>query len=112
MSHWKQFDFNDESWLRWSRPGVYAIYGDGQLLYIWQSENIAKRLLSGHKANYAHYSNAIILPWGRFKTVTIKVKRSRRFGDWLTDEARLIRRLSPPGNVRHSPRKWRRANGW
>jgi hypothetical protein len=108
MSNWKAFDFDDrDSWTSWESPGVYAIYGDGRLLYIGQSDNVSKRIRLGHGANYSRFSAGIDLPWGQFSTVTIKIRLSTRFGDWLMHEARLIRRLQPPENNHRTARKRR-----
>lgn len=97
-------------WCR--RPGCYAIYIDGSLVYVGSSENLYTRLLI-HRAKFQ-----LVVPdklggpfiqtqFGLCSKVTAKVWLSRRFGDWLMLEARLIRRIKPSGNVRgvNRPRK-------
>jgi len=82
------------------RPGVYAIYGDGVLLYVGSSENLKTRLHS-HKFEWVHYSTSVMHPeWGWFKSGHIKYSYSVRAGDWLMREHRLIKRLKPPKNIR------------
>lgn len=82
-------------------PGVYAIYLDGKLSYIGQSKDLSARL-AGYRlrAQYNRFSRRVeaVTPWGRFSTIAVKVRASRRFGDWLMIERRLISRLRPPMN--------------
>lgn len=87
---------------RWTAPGCYAIYLDRELVYIGSSERVTYRLMA-----YPMRINmfvgatepAVVTPWGMAFSVTIKFKPSRRYGDWLMREARLIRRLKPRGNT-------------
>lgn len=89
----------------WDRPGVYAIYLDRKLAYIGQSERVRTRLVS-HLAgahinmHVDHDAPAIVTQWGTVDRLTLKFKPSRRFGDRLMREARLIRRLRPVLNRR------------
>lgn len=86
-------------------PGVYAIYVDGELVYIGQSVNIRNRLKM-HNIRYS-YGNSIIVPWGdgRCKTCHVKVSYSKKYGDWAMRELRLIKRLKPKFNVLHVGRR-------
>lgn len=86
--------------------GVYAIYFDGDLVYIGQSVNIGNRF-SEHKFRYG-YARNIITPWTDLPDhtkITVKIKKSRRRGDWAMLEIRLIYRLSPLFNRQHRQRK-------
>lgn len=102
MSRWKaiEFDSTPETTKEWSElpreAGCYAFFLGGNLGYIGSSQNVAKRI-SSHEIRFG-YSNAIITPWGRFKRVTVKVSKSKRFGDWAMRELRLIDRLRPRFN--------------
>ena len=69
-------------------PGVYAFVIAGRVHYVGSSLNLASRLRT-------HLLHSPLL-----HAATVKIKRSRRFGDWLMWEARLIRRLRPAGNAR------------
>ena len=70
------------------RPGVYAIYRYGKLVYIGSSSNLRARLGSHEKLK---------------KGDAVKIKLTRKLGDWLMIEYRLIARLQPELNttVRH-----------
>jgi hypothetical protein len=101
-----------DPWLPSNVPSVaacYCIYCDGQLMYVGQSTDLHSRILS--HISIPGYSNILQTPWGCFIDVTVKYKPSRRYGDWLMDEARLIRRLQPSGNQRGSRARSARANG-
>lgn len=82
--------------------GVYAIYFERELVYIGQTWDIGSRLAE-HAIRFG-YGRNIITPWGDLPDHTrimIKVKRSRRLGDWAMDEIRLIQRLRPRFNRQH-----------
>lgn len=82
--------------------GVYAVYFDNELVYIGQSWNVAARF-SEHSIRYG-YGRNIITPWidlPDHTEVKVKVKRTRRLGDWAMDEIRLINRLRPQFNRQH-----------
>lgn len=85
-----------------SKPCVYAVYFDGRLVYIGQTNNLMNRFSSGR---FRHgYENEIITPWGEIPggtVVTIKAKYSERYGDWAMWEIRLIHRLQPEFNRHH-----------
>jgi excinuclease UvrABC nuclease subunit len=92
---WERHD-----WPRWKLPhcaGVYAVYIDGQLVYIGQSSDIANRI-ANHRFRFGYRKN-VILPWNGdvpdTSKISLKIKRSKRFGDWAMWELRLIRRLKP-----------------
>jgi hypothetical protein len=85
--------------------GCYAVYADGELVYIGQSSRLRHRL-ADHKIRFS-YGSDIITPWGYFASVRIKVKMPKRFGEWAMTELRLIRRLKPKFN--QTGKKERRA---
>ena len=86
--------------------GVYAVYFDDELVYLGSSVDIANRF-SEHKIRYG-YARNIITPWADVPDgtcISIKVKRSRRRGDWAMWEIRLIQRLRPVFNRQHRGRR-------
>jgi hypothetical protein len=79
--------------------GVYAIYLNGELVYVGQSNNLLVRL-SRHRIRHG-YSGNLKTPWGEFPGethLTGKLKVSRVRGDWAMWEIRLIERLMPKFN--------------
>jgi excinuclease UvrABC nuclease subunit len=68
------------------KPAVYAIYDCTRLIYIGSTRSLYNRFYSHKKTlmglNYAH----------------IKYSTSKKYGDWLMREVRLIDRLQPEGN--------------
>lgn len=87
-------------------PCCYAIYFNGALKYIGSTNNLRNRF-SGHAFRHS-YGKSFLTPWAEFElplSMLIKFKPSRRYGDWLMLEARLIRRLQPPFNVKLKGRK-------
>ena len=77
----------------------YVIYLDGQLKYIGSTNDLRNRF-SGHAFRYG-YGRNIHTPWGTFPDdikFIIKYKPSKKYGDWLMIEARLIRKLRPEYN--------------
>lgn len=105
MSKWKTYNYED--WEQWHElptgPGCYAIYCDGQLIYIGQAGNIWVRLKS-YRIGYG-FTNTIFTPWGCCDSLCVKVRTPRRFGEWLMTEARLIKRLLPRFNCVGGARK-------
>lgn len=101
MYGWKSFDYLKG---RFELPRVaccYAVYFDGVLSYIGSTHDLRNRF-SGHAFRHS-YGKSFITPWGEFDLplkITIKYSVSRRYGDWLMREARLIRRLKPVFNKR------------
>lgn len=84
--------------------GVYAIYGDANVVYVGSSVAVWNRLAQHWKAinsmNVRLNENGLVVtPWGVFGTVSAKACGSRFYGDWGTKELRLIRRLRPAGNT-------------
>lgn len=82
--------------------GCYAIFSSPTLLYIGQSQRVRARLLNGHKLAHAR-GGRVVTPWGRREHVEVRVRRSRRYGEELMREARLIRRLKPLRNTQYIP---------
>lgn len=95
-SKWIAYDFQEDPFQIKPIPGVYVIFGDGNLLYVGQSTDVRKRICC-HGVRFG-YSNYILTPWGNFSNIKIKIKYSSKFGDWAMIEQRLIYRLSPPNN--------------
>lgn len=95
---WTAFD--PRQWLFVpARPGVYAIYLGGEVVYIGQSANLRNRL-QGHYIRPGYAKN-IRTPWGDFPSdvpLLGKAKITKRFGDWAMWELRLIERLRPVFN--------------
>ena len=84
----------------------YVIYFDGELKYIGSTNNLRNRF-SGHAIRYGYWKD-LITPWRDFDLpveMIIKYAPSRRYGDWLMREARLIRRLQPAFNSKLKGRK-------
>lgn len=81
----------------------YAIYLDGLLTYVGSTENLRVRV--GNHVKIPRYSALFDTPWGRARCVTVKFRPSRKYGDWVMHELRLIRRLQPTGNTRGIVRK-------
>lgn len=87
-------------------PCCYAIYFDGQLKYIGSTSDLRNRF-SGHAFRYGYAKN-LYTPWGSFGLSTdirLKYSPSKKYGDWLMREARLIRRLQPEFNVKLKGRR-------
>lgn len=78
-------------------PGVYVVYLGGKLVYVGSSWSLAERF-PYHKMRCVE--GVWCTPWGGSVNLTVKYKKPARFGDWLMDEVRLIRRLKPSGNKR------------
>ena len=86
--------------------GVYAIYIGGELVYVGQSVDVQNRF-HGHNLRFG-YSPCILTPWGEYPIntpITVKVKLSRRRGDWAMWEIRLIHRLRPIFNRQYLGRR-------
>ena len=84
-----------------ARPGTYALFSGDQLLYIGSSTDLRGRLKEhGYGARWSSRP--------RKHTATprlrVKIAESRRPGDWLAREYRLIVRLRPPLNRVHAHR--------
>jgi len=103
---WKRHNFNNfESWQTIpSSPGCYVVYGDGQVIYVGESTDLRRRIVSNHEIRFARYTNFIESPWGKFTDLYVKVRESVRYGDWAMIELRLIKRLQPPHNCKGSTR--------
>lgn len=92
-----------------SSPGVYAVYLDGILSYIGSSNNIEARL-RGYNIRPG-YAPGFFSFWGRHNDLKIKARVSKRDGEWLMREYRLIQRLTPPLNIQHNPSAKRVSRG-
>ncbi len=80
-------------------PAVYAISIDREIVYVGSTWNLRKRI-SEHRIRHG-YAKDIITPWGDYPSsveVVVRASRSRRLGDWVMRELRLIHRLQPRFN--------------
>lgn len=93
-----------------SGPGCYVVYQDDMVVYVGSSTNLKHRcLVYRAKRQFLPFANhdqrdrgaTYGTPWGSVPVhaIRVKVKRSRRIGDWLMWEWRLINRLSPQYNL-------------
>ena len=78
------------------RPACYVVYLDGQLSYVGQASDLAKRI-SSHGIRLG-YGSSYLSTWGQFKSIVVKARFCTRYGDWAARELRLIRRLQPRFN--------------
>lgn len=88
-SRWRKFDV----WSAPDWPCVYVIFILGKLSYVGETRNLKSRI-------FAHRHKGMLAGDVDLESVHIKAKISRRFGDWATDEVRLIERLRPPMNLK------------
>jgi excinuclease UvrABC nuclease subunit len=83
-------------------PGVYVFSAGSRALYVGQTGNLRRRIKSYrlHVERRLSMGGVVTLtPWGAFRdVVSLKVRVSSQWGDWLMREARLIRRLQPALN--------------
>jgi hypothetical protein len=89
-------------------PGVYVVYQNNVVAYVGSTTELSRRcrvywFKYRNMAMYGErdpYLGSWRTPWGPVPpgSIRIKVKRSRRLGDWLMWEYRLIRRLQPQQN--------------
>lgn len=85
--------------------GVYVVYIGGRPVYVGQSKNIANRFYD-HNLRFG-YGRNIHTPWCEVPDSTevlVKVKKSRRLGDWAMWEIRLIAKLNPIYNSQYRKR--------
>ena len=81
----------------------YVIMVENRVAYVGQTKNLRTRF-KGHGIHRAYDPrtgyNCWVTPWGCFLRSMLHFKRrvSERHGDWLMQEARLIRRLRPLWN--------------
>lgn len=79
------------------KPACYVIYLDGQLSYVGQTTDLAKRM-SMHGIRMG-YGASVLTRWGPYRSVAVKSRFGVRYGDWAMREARLIHRLQPALNT-------------
>lgn len=88
-------------WQMPTRPAVYVIYIDGAPVYVGQTTRLRTRI-EQHKFDWG-YDAKLKTPWGDFpkdSTIHCKYRLSRRAGDWLMWELRLIWKLQPRFNIK------------
>src|SRR5690349_17856546 len=73
--------------------GVYAVYHDAALVYIGSSHNLRSRLTSVFRQRFEFFQLGVPRCAAPEIEVVVKVSPSRRLGDWLMREYRLIVRL-------------------
>ena len=83
--------FTDKIITKSSISGIYALYFNGRLQYIGESQNLAKRI-NTHLGNISRYFVS-----GNKKRMYVKI-RPERDGDRKNVELRLIKKLQPIGN--------------
>jgi hypothetical protein len=88
-------------------PGLYALFSGPTLLYIGSAVSIRDRLTE-HGLRPRRFT--IPAAWALVPRLRLKIAASRRPGDWLMREYRLIRRLRPPRNRVHGGTGRRRRN--
>ena len=76
-----------------NESGVYAIYNDGELVYIGSAANLATRVSGARLARDFDNTDGM----------TVKYRLERELGESLMAEVKLILRLRPPMNVKHNP---------
>jgi excinuclease UvrABC nuclease subunit len=107
MSRWKDYQlYPSKDKVFPDAPCVYAIYFDGDLVYVGQTTSLSNRF-GGHAFRYS-YGKSIITPWQEVPSdtrITIKASGSLRLGDWAMREIRLIRRLKPIFNTHHKNKR-------
>lgn len=102
-SKWVTYEFSTNIWKVKPIPGCYVVYADNELIYVGQSFNVSKRLLS-YKFRYG-YGGQIFSVFGIFNLIAVKVRYSTKFGDWAMREVRLIHKLKPRFNCVGSVKK-------
>jgi hypothetical protein len=106
MSKWTEFDPAVPLWLD-RQPGCYVIFFDVTPKFSQRaiSHGAAWFLPRVRNMGRAHFAyGAPMTPWDMFDwchgLVTGKVRYTRRVGEHLALEARLIKRLQPQFNIR------------
>lgn len=84
-------------------PGVYVFIRNGRAIYVGQSTNLRARLAQ-YRGGQVYLGNPMDVPpvWRDHPigdNSTLKISTSKRYGDWLMRELRLIRRLRPHYNL-------------
>lgn len=85
---------------------VYVFIKDGRAFYVGSTVNLRARIRQHFSPRAGGFLSGDPTPLAAalMSCGTVKYKPSRRYGDWLMYEARLLRRLRGAGNV---PRMWR-----
>ena len=82
------------NWIKWKygihspglpkMPACYVAYLDNEIVYIGQTSNLYKRFYQ-HNIRFG-YSTSIMTPWGQAKSVMVKYRPQRKYGDWAMME--------------------------
>jgi hypothetical protein len=84
--------------------GCYAIYLNGRLVYIGQSDNLSLRIRSYKFKTFQNdegvsFFSIVVGGGAQIETnIVLKIRACRQFGHCAMVERRLIRRLLPPFN--------------
>lgn len=81
------------------RPAVYAIYLDGLLSYVGQSNTPRFRFTQHQFMDIPN--EGFRTPWGVFSEMAVKIKYPSKYGMEAMIEKRLIKRLKPRFNAYH-----------
>jgi len=86
-------------------PCCYAIVVEGEIVYIGKSNNLRRRITSGHAIRYTHVGleapkiSAISTPWGIFRATGTLLRFRRTPIEELSHvEMKLIKKLRPRFN--------------
>lgn len=85
-------------------PGVYAFSFGPRLIYVGQSRDLRTRLRThGLYSARDDFGLYVYTPWGIMRSspannVTLRIRVSKRSGDWLMHERRIIARTRPQFN--------------
>ena len=97
----------------WPRVAcVYAIYHRNSLIYVGSTENLRQRLRNHFKTRSWRDRRMVCTPWGKClaSELFVKFRPSKKLGDWLMREYRLINRLKPRCNQKQMRRDWKTWN--
>jgi hypothetical protein len=77
----------------------YLFVIDQRHVYVGSTQDLLCRMRQ-HFRSFRGGHDGLQTPWGVCSSFVLKFKPSRRYGDWLMDEARLIKKLRPALNIR------------
>lgn len=82
------------------RAGVYVIFSGPAVVYVGSSVDMVARM-SSYQVRRWGKRHCPSVPWAGLPDIKIKVKYTRKYGEWLMVELRLIERLKPKFNRKH-----------
>ena len=104
MSQWQTISFYKLDSIP-ANPGVYAIYNESDLVYIGQAVDLLARMrrhryvVLGTKEPSTRWDKDGLEVYER-KNLRVKYRLSKKVGEWLSAEFRLVSRLQPLLNTR------------